>query len=202
LAKKSAKSKSKSAPKTKPVAKKALAKSGKKPALKAKPKAKIVVKSKKTSAKVMKAPAKKAISKAKAGKSSSAKVPVKAKVVVEAAARFSCKQQASKTTKTENLNAIFSPLDDRIIVEEVKAALRTSGGLYIPDTALAPDGPKHGKVLAVGRGHADKKGRLRPLDVKLGDTVVFESYLGHALKIGDRECVVLRESQLLGVVNN
>ena len=65
-----------------------------------------------------------------------------------------------------------------------------------------PMGPREGKVLAVGRGHRDRKGRIRPLDVKLGETVLFESYMGDALKIGDREVTVLRESQLLGIVNS
>jgi chaperonin GroES len=77
-----------------------------------------------------------------------------------------------------------------------------AGGLFIPDTAEEPTGPKEGVVLAVGRGHLDKKGRIRPLDVKKGDTVLFETYMGNPLKIGDREVTVLRESQLLGVKND
>ncbi len=100
----------------------------------------------------------------------------------------------------ENLSALFSPLDDRLIVEAVEAATRTAGGLYIPDTVDASDRPQQGKVLAVGRGHRMKKGRIRPLDVQLGDTVLFESFAGSAIKIGSREVMVIRESQLLGIV--
>lgn len=109
--------------------------------------------------------------------------------------------KVASPAKTD-VRAVFSPLDDRVIVEEVVTELRTPGGLFIPDTVAQPSGPKEGKVLAVGRGHRDRKGRMRPLDVKLGDTVLFEAYMGSPLKIGDRDVVVLRESQLLGVVSH
>ena len=111
------------------------------------------------------------------------------------------KVKVASKGKTE-VSSFFSPLDDRIIVEEIKTELRTAGGLYIPDTASENPGPKEGIVLAVGRGHLGKKGHIRPLDVKKGDSVLFEGYMGDALKIGDREVTVLRESQLLGVKND
>lgn len=185
-------------------AKKAAAKSAAKPAAKAKPAKAKPAKATKPAAKT--AP-KKAVAK------SAAKVATKPATSKNKPGKASAAQPVAKIAGvqlgrvklgggTTDVTKVFSPLDDRIIIEEVKTELRTAGGLFIPDTASTPMGPREGKVLAVGRGHRDRKGRIRPLDVKLGDTVMFESYMGDALKIGDREVTVLRESQLLGIVNS
>ncbi len=206
MAKKSSKSKSapksglkKMASKTKATVKpKASAKSPAKPA------AKKVALKKVADKKVLKSPA-------NGAKKPTAKIAVKPMLKAKASnsdgkktAETQLKKSAGqKSTGTNSdISGVFSPLDDRIIIEEFKAATHTPGGLIIPDTVGASEGPKHGKVLAVGRGHLDKKGHIRPLDVKLGDTVLFEPYMGSPLKFGDRECFVLRESQLLGVVNS
>lgn len=162
--------------KTKPVAK-AASKPKPKAAVKTKAKAKPVVKAKPS------AKAKALAAKPKASPAKAAPTP-----------------RAAKASKLEDISAIFAPLDDRIIVEAVQAATRTPGGLYIPDTVDAGDRPQQGKVLAVGRGHQTKKGKIQPMDVQLGDTVLFEPYMGSPLRIGSRECVVLRESQILGIV--
>lgn len=177
------------------------------------PKAKSAVKPKaKPAAKSSSKSAAKASGKVSALKSAGKKVGKVAKKVVKALkpvannvvpfARPSKSSATSKKDAAGELASIFSPLDDRVIVEVEGAATRTAGGLYIPDTVEATDRPQQGRVLAVGRGHRDKKGRLRPLDVQLGDMVLFERFLGSELNIGDRKLFVLRESQVLGIVKS
>ena len=75
----------------------------------------------------------------------------------------------------------------------------TPGGLYIPDTADA-SGNYKGLVLAVGRGHLDAKGKVRLMDVKAGDTVVFADFAGSKMTIMGKEVLILRESEVLGIV--
>jgi chaperonin GroES len=224
LAKKSSKSKSAAKSVSKPSQKKGQKKGQKKTALTAKPagkskaatkaSAKVLPKSsskpspKKVAAKVATKKIVKSMTKAanKSAAKTAAKPTMKAKASAsagkEAAPAPAKKFEGQKSTGTFSLSGHFSPLDDRIIIEEFKQETHTPGGLIIPDTVGASEGPRHGKVLAVGRGHRDKKGRIRPLDVKLGDTVLFEPYMGSPLTFGERDCVVLRESQLLGVVNS
>lgn len=149
--------------------------------------------------KVAKPAAKKLATKA-APKSAPRQMSAKATAKTAGKAAAAPAASMTKSRVGQPLEKLFIPLDDRLIVESEAEATRTAGGLYIPDTVGGAEGPKRGKVVAVGRGHRDKKGRIRPLDVKLGDTVMFEAYLGAPMKIGDRELVVLRESQLLGVV--
>jgi chaperonin GroES len=80
------------------------------------------------------------------------------------------------------------------------ASDRTPGGLYIPDTATDALRPARGVVLAVGRGHLDKKGRLRPLDVRVNDCVLFEKHAGSEIKLRGEQLIVLREKDVLGIV--
>ena len=91
----------------------------------------------------------------------------------------------------------FQPLDDRILVERAGESNMTPGGLYIPDTVS--ERPTKGVVKAVGRGHQDKKGRVQPLDVKVGDTALFTSYAGTEIEFGGEAYLILRETDLLGV---
>lgn len=100
----------------------------------------------------------------------------------------------------QNWKNFFSPLDDRILVEVDLFTNRTPGGLYIPDTV--EDKPQGGVVVAVGRGHRDNKGRVRPLDVKIGDKVLFPKFSGTTLEFGGMSVLVLREGDLLGVTNS
>ena len=173
---------------------KSKAKPAKKPAVKAKSKTKS-----KPIAKTKSKPK----SKAKPKPAAKAKPKVSAKPQAKATKpQAKAAQPPVKTAKFENISAIFSPLDDRLIIEALVDADRTPGGLYIPDTVGASDRPKQGKVLAVGRGHQTKKGRIQRLDVQLGDTVLFEAYMGQPLKIGQRDCLVIRESQLLGIIRS
>jgi chaperonin GroES len=101
--------------------------------------------------------------------------------------------------KKIDLKGFFSPTDDRIVIERVGVSNRTAGGLYIPDTVSDSEKPNRGRVLAVGPGHRDKKGRLRPLDVQEGDLVIFDRYAGSEVTIQDQEVVLLRESEVVAI---
>lgn len=93
----------------------------------------------------------------------------------------------------------LTPLDDRLLVEIEKGEKRTAGGLYIPDTAVV-SGNLQGKVVAAGPGHKNKKGKIRPMDVKTGDTVVFSEFVGTKLNLMGFDVQLLRESEILGIV--
>ncbi|MES2856704.1 MAG: co-chaperone GroES, partial [Bdellovibrionota bacterium] len=124
------------------------------------------------------------------------------KAVVKGAKTSKSGSNKSPGKSSGDLTGLFSPLDDRIVIEEIGASDRTPGGLFIPDTASDSDRPQQGRVLAVGRGHRDKTGKLRPLDVQLGDTVLFEKYSGAGISIINTEYTVLRESNVLGILSS
>ncbi len=90
------------------------------------------------------------------------------------------------------------PLHDRLLVRRVKEDEKTKGGIIIPDTAK--EKPIEGEVVAVGNGKVLDDGSLRPLDVKMGDRVLFAKYGGTEVKIEGEEHLILRESDVLGVV--
>jgi chaperonin GroES len=90
------------------------------------------------------------------------------------------------------------PLQDRIIVKRVQEEEKTKGGIIIPDTAK--EKPIEGKVLAVGNGKVQEDGKVRPLDVKAGDRVLFSKYAGTEIKIEGEEHVIMREDDILGVI--
>ena len=90
------------------------------------------------------------------------------------------------------------PLQDRIIVKRVEEEEKTKGGIIIPDTAK--EKPLEGKVLAVGNGKILEDGKVRPLDVKVGDRILFGKYAGTEIKIDGEEHLMLREEDVLGVI--
>jgi chaperonin GroES len=90
------------------------------------------------------------------------------------------------------------PLHDRLVVKRVKEEEKTKGGIVIPDTAK--EKPIEGEVIAVGNGKLLDDGKLRPLDVKAGDRVLFGKYSGTEVKVGGEEHLILREDDVLGVV--
>ncbi len=92
----------------------------------------------------------------------------------------------------------FKPLYDRILVKRVEEETRTSGGIIIPDSAK--EKPVQGRVLAVGSGKLSEDGSVRALDVKVGDTVLFGKYAGTDIKIEGVDHLILREDDVLGVV--
>ncbi len=95
-----------------------------------------------------------------------------------------------------------TPLDDRLLVMISEGEKMTPGGLYIPDTVTDVSGNMKGVVAAVGRGHLDKKGKIRPLDVKKGDQVIFSQFSGSKIEYQGETVIFLRESDVLGIVNN
>jgi chaperonin GroES len=92
------------------------------------------------------------------------------------------------------------PLHDRIIVERLEEETRTAGGLIIPDTAK--EKPQQGKVIAVGKGKKTEDGKVLPLDVKVGDKILFGKYAGTEIKIEGKELLMMREDDVLGVIES
>jgi len=92
------------------------------------------------------------------------------------------------------------PLQDRVIVKRVERDQKTKGGLYIPDTAK--EKPIEGTVLAVGNGKVLEDGSVRKLDIKTGDRVLFGKYSGTEVKLEGEEHLILREDDILGVVES
>lgn len=90
------------------------------------------------------------------------------------------------------------PLQDRLIVERLDGEEKTSGGIFIPDTAK--EKPQQGRVLSVGKGKVREDGTIQPLDLKAGDTILFGKYSGTEIKIDDNEYLIMREDDVLGVL--
>ena len=93
----------------------------------------------------------------------------------------------------------FRPLHDRVVVKRLEGEEKTKGGIIIPDTAK--EKPQEGKIIAVGPGGRDETGKLTPLDVKAGDRVLFGKWSGTEVKIGDEEVLIMKESDILGIVD-
>jgi chaperonin GroES len=93
----------------------------------------------------------------------------------------------------------FRPLHDRVLVRRIQADVRTAGGIIIPDNAQ--EKPQQGEVLAVGSGSVNEQGELRPLDVKPGDRVLFGKWSGTEVRIAGEDLLVMKESDLFGVVD-
>lgn len=89
------------------------------------------------------------------------------------------------------------PLGDKVVLKRQEAESKTAGGIVLPDSAQ--DKPQKGEVVAVGDGHVKNDGTRVPLTVKEGDRVIFSSYAGDEIKIGDEELLLLRESDILAV---
>jgi chaperonin GroES len=90
------------------------------------------------------------------------------------------------------------PLQDRILIKRVDEEQKTAGGIIIPDTAK--EKPQEGRVVAVGNGKVGDDGKLRPLDVKKGDRVLFSKYAGTEVKLDGEEHTIIREEDVLGVI--
>jgi chaperonin GroES len=92
----------------------------------------------------------------------------------------------------------FKPLRDRVLVKYSSEEEKTAGGLYIPDAAK--EKPQKGTVVAVGPGRVTDDGKRQPLEVKVGDKVLFDKYSGSKIKIEDEEHLIIREEDILGIV--
>ncbi|MFM1895839.1 MAG: hypothetical protein RLZZ385_913 [Pseudomonadota bacterium] len=90
------------------------------------------------------------------------------------------------------------PLHDRVVVRRKEEETKTAGGIVLPGSAA--EKPAQGEVVAVGPGKALDNGDIRPVDVKVGDTVVFGKYSSNTVKVGDEELLILSESEIYGVI--
>ncbi|MEX5748358.1 co-chaperone GroES [Massilia sp. X63] len=91
------------------------------------------------------------------------------------------------------------PLHDRVIVKRLDQETKTASGLIIPDAAA--EKPDQGEILAVGNGKVQENGQVRPLEVKVGDRVLFGKYSGQAVKVDGQELLVMREEDIMAVVS-
>jgi chaperonin GroES len=111
---------------------------------------------------------------------------------------------APLTTRSNNAMATTAvavkirPLHDRVIVQRLEEGEQKVGGIIIPDTAK--EKPQQGKVIAVGKGKVEKDGKITPLDVKEGDTILFGKYSGQEIKMDGDEYLIMREEEILGVI--
>ena len=92
----------------------------------------------------------------------------------------------------------FRPLHDRVVVRRVKSEEKSAGGIIIPDTAK--EKPQEGEVTAVGPGARDEAGKLVPLDVKVGDRILFGKWSGTEVKLDGEELLIMKESDIMGIV--
>lgn len=94
----------------------------------------------------------------------------------------------------------IKPLHDRVLVKRVEQEEKTAGGIIIPDSAK--EKPMQGEILAVGSGSRDENGRIQPLDVKVGDIVLFGKWSGTEVKVDGLELLIMKESDIMGVVED
>jgi chaperonin GroES len=99
---------------------------------------------------------------------------------------------------TKSITTTFTPLHDRILVRRVEDGETVRGGIIIPDSAK--EKPQEGKVIAAGKGKSNDEGKVFPLDVKAGDSVLFGKYAGAEIKIDGEEFLIMREEEVLGIV--
>ena len=92
----------------------------------------------------------------------------------------------------------FRPLHDRVVIRRLEQEEKTAGGIIIPDTAK--EKPQEGEVVAVGPGARDEQGKLQPLDLKAGDRVLFGKWSGTEVKIDGQELLIMKESDIMGVI--
>ncbi len=92
----------------------------------------------------------------------------------------------------------FRPLHDRVLVRRIEADEKTAGGIIIPDTAK--EKPQEGEIVAVGTGARSEDGKITPLDVKVGDKVLFGKWSGTEVKVGGEDLLIMKESDILGII--
>jgi len=93
----------------------------------------------------------------------------------------------------------FRPLHDRVVVERIEADEKSSGGIIIPDTVK--EKPSQGEIIAVGPGGRDESGKLIPIDLKVGDRVLFGKWSGTEIKLDGVDYLIMKESDIMGVVD-
>src|SRR5277367_3484574 len=108
-------------------------------------------------------------------------------------------QTSKNRTKGAITMAKFTPLHDRILVRRVEEAETTRGGIIIPDSAK--DKPQEGEVISAGKGKVNEEGKVRPLDVKEGDRILFGKYSGTEIKLDGEDFIIMREEEVLGILS-
>jgi len=93
----------------------------------------------------------------------------------------------------------FRPLHDRVLLRRVEQEAKTAGGIIIPDTAV--EKPMEGEIVAVGTGHVNDNGDVRPLDVQEGDRVIFSKWAGTEVQVNGEELMVMKESDVIGIIS-
>lgn len=148
------------------------------------------------------APKVKPVAKAKTKGTPKKKVQAKSKVSGSSAAAPKPAKSSSSSVpmRLVDVSRFVTPLDNRLVVQVKGAEKVTAGGLIIPDTVQSVSGHREGVVIAVGRGHRDHKGRLRPMDVKKGDKILFSARTDYKLNFQDVELLILRETDVMGVL--
>ncbi len=107
-------------------------------------------------------------------------------------------KKSESAKKSAEADIKLQPLGDRVVVEREEAEETTAGGIVLPDTAR--DKPARGKVVSVGDGRMMENGSRAPLQVQVGDRVLFSSYAGEPFKLGERELLLMREDEILAVI--
>jgi len=163
---------------------------------KASPKAKAA----KSNSKVMaKTAAKTAVKKA-APKRAMKPAPKDAKSTLTVSPKLQKAASSRVSSKTGDVSDLVSPLDDRILIRLEAPKAQTASGLYLPDTAGSPEHTQ-GTVVAIGRGHVNPKGHFLPVELRLGDRVVWPQYMGSKILLAGEELVILRERDVLGILD-
>ncbi len=93
----------------------------------------------------------------------------------------------------------FRPLHDRVVVKRLEGEEKTKGGIIIPDSAK--EKPQEGKIVAVGPGARDEAGKLVPIDLKVGDNILFGKWSGSEVKVDGEDLLIMKESDIMGVVS-
>src|SRR5688572_33255065 len=93
----------------------------------------------------------------------------------------------------------FRPLHDRVVVRRIEGENKTAGGIIIPDTAK--EKPQEGEIIAVGPGGRDESGKLIPIDLKVGDRILFGKWSGTEVKLDGEELLIMKESDIMGVID-
>jgi len=111
---------------------------------------------------------------------------------------FQFNETRTSATRTPMAKTKFRPLHDRVVVRRITAEEKTKGGIIIPDTAQ--EKPQEGEVIAVGPGARDESGKLIPIDVKAGNRVLFGKWSGTEVKLDGEELLIMKESDIMGVI--
>jgi chaperonin GroES len=105
----------------------------------------------------------------------------------------------NRTREMSMAKTKFRPLHDRVVVKRIDAETKTKGGIIIPDSAK--EKPQEGEVVSVGPGGRDEAGKLIPIDIKVGDRVLFGKWSGTEIKLDGEELLIMKESDVMGVTN-